>query len=145
MFKVTPQESVARNRLVLIASSDEESVEKWKSLFREMNCPVIVEDNPQDAEQSAKILWPSLILLDLVIAHHERLELCRRLKAAGGGILLLLSPMEDAPAIFEYIQAGVDEHITTPVNPMTLAVKSTAWLIRRRWSASLYSFNHSLA
>ena len=93
------------------------------------------EATPQAALQSAKLVSPSLIVVDLDLPQSARLELCSELRTTTKGTLLLLAPSNENQNIFEYIRAGVDEHIPTPISPMALLVKSMAWLARQEWAA----------
>jgi DNA-binding response OmpR family regulator len=118
----------APRRTVLIVSQNREMIPIWKSLFEQRNCLMISESTPEAAMQTAHILSPSLIVVDLVLPQNEKLALCEKLRASTNGALLLLAPLAEKQHTFEYIHAGVNEHITAPVSPLTLLVKSMAWL-----------------
>lgn len=118
---------------VLIISSDTAASPFREALFREKGCTVISETSPREAVKTAQLLSPSLIILDLNLPHRELLSLCRELRAAADGKILLLSPEKDEQRIYEYYSAGADEHLTTPLSPILLVIKSTAWLVRRDW------------
>ena len=128
----TSQTSASDMNTVLIISKDAEMISVWETLFQQKNCYVFNEATPQAALQSAKLVSPSLIVLDLDL---PRLELCSELRTTTKGTLLLLAPSNESQNIFEYIRVGVDEHISTPISPMALLVKSMAWLARQEWAA----------
>ena len=119
---------------VLIVSKDAEMISVWEALFQQKNCYVVNEATPQTALQTAALICPSLIVLDLELPQAARLDLCRKLRATTSGTLLLLAPSNDSGHLFEYIDAGVNEHISTPISPMALLVKSMAWLVRHEWA-----------
>jgi DNA-binding response OmpR family regulator len=119
---------------VLIISKDMEMISVWEALFQQKNCYVVNETSPQTALQAAALICPSLIVLDLELPQSARLDLCRKLRATTNGTLLLLAPSNAREHTFEYIDAGVNEHIPTPISPMALLVKSMAWLVRHEWS-----------
>ena len=119
--------------IVLIASQDAEMISTWKTLFEQKNCRVVVERTPRHALQAARLLVPSLIILDLHLPEGEHLSLCGDLRAATNGTLLVIAPRRSATEIANYHFAGVDEILIQPISPMTLLVKSMAWLVRQEW------------
>ena len=121
---------------VLILSKDAEMISVWETLFQQKNCHVFHESAPHTALIMAAMTTPSLIILDLELPQTAKLDLCRRLRATTKGTLLLLAPSADRKNIFEYIHAGVNEHISTPISPMALLVKSMAWLVRQDGSVA---------
>lgn len=123
---------------ILIISQDQKTSAVWELLFRQKNCLVVNEEVPQDAVQTCRLLSPSLIILDLELSLHDRIELCRSLRSTTSGALLLLTPSDSMQNIFEYYHAGVDEHIATPISPMALLVKSMAWLVKQESAATRF-------
>lgn len=118
---------------VLIVSQDSEMVGVWETLFKQKDCFVVVENAPENALQSSRLLTPTLTVLDLELSQHERIDLCRELRSTTNGTLLLLAPRSSDLEISEYHHAGVDEYICTPISPMALLIKSMAWLARQEW------------
>jgi len=119
--------------VVLIASQDAESASVWEKLFLQKGCCVVCEVSPRHALQSARLVCPALIILDLDLPHPERLDLCRQLRSVTQGIILVMTSIKDEQEIYEYYVAGADEHLVTPVNPMALLIKSLAWLVKQDW------------
>lgn len=126
--------NLAELHTVLIISKDTEMISVWETLFQQKNCYVVNETTPQTGLQAAALISPSLIVLDMDLPRASRLELCRKLRATTSGTLLLLAPSNDSQHLFEYVDAGVNEHISTPISPMALLVKSMAWLVRQQWA-----------
>lgn len=126
--------SITGIHTVLIISQDKEMADVWETLFEQKNCRVISETSAANALQTASLLSPSLIVLELSLSQPERVELCRALRATTNGILLLLAPKGDMAEISEYLHAGADEFLSTPISPMALLIKSMAWLVRQDWS-----------
>ncbi len=121
---------------ILIISKDSEMSVTWETLFKQKNCYAISETSPENAVQSAALIAPSLIVLDLDLPQTEKLDLCRDLRNATNGALLLLSPRGSNQNIFEYSHAGVDEYIATPISPLALLIISMAWLVKKEWNIS---------
>ncbi len=118
---------------ILIISQDAELRTVWGSYFANENYHLVTEVSPVNGLQTARLLSPALIVLDLDLPGGDLLRLCRDLRATTNGTLLLLLPQADMAGITEYYRAGVDECIPNPVNPMALLIKSITWLARQDW------------
>ena len=127
---------------VMIVSQDAEMVDVWKTLFEQKNCNVIRETSSEEALQTSRALSPSLIVLDLALSHLERVNLCRELRGTTNGTILLLAPKGNMMEISEYLHAGADEFLSTPISPMALLIKSMAWLVRQEWTESGAQSSH---
>lgn len=118
---------------VLIASKNQETLRVWSEFFKQKDYLVISESETKNCLKTSHLIKPALIILDLDLTQAERISLCRQLRATSDGALLLLAPRIHDMEIFEYYQAGVDEFIATPVNPMAVVMKSITWLTRQEW------------
>ena len=126
-------ESFSETNTVLIISQDAEMVDVWKTLFEQKNFHVVCETSANDAVQSSRLLAPALIVLDLPISRTQRVDLCFELRGTTSGTILLLAPKGDVTEISDYLHAGADEFLSTPISPMALLIKSMAWLVRQEW------------
>ena len=113
---------------VLIVSDQQENVAIWDALFSQRNCLVLSESNVSDALQSARLLGPSLMLIDMQLSKSERTSLIHGLRAASRGPILMLITANTIDEIVEANQEGADECLVKPVNPAVLVVKAMAWL-----------------
>jgi DNA-binding response OmpR family regulator len=113
---------------VLIMSDRPENVAIWDALFSQRNCIVLSESNVSDALQSARLVGPSLMLIDLKLPKSERLSLIGGLRSASRGPILMLINANTVDEIVEANQEGADECLVKPVNPAVLVVKAMAWL-----------------
>ena len=113
---------------VLIISDQRENVAMWDTLFSQRNCIVLSESNVSDALQSARLVGPSLMLIDLKLPKSERLSLLAGLRSASRGPILMLVVANTVDEIVEANQEGADECLVKPVNPAVLVVKAMAWL-----------------
>ncbi len=123
----TPADAVPLNT-VLIVSDQLHSVEAWETLLGRKNCIVLSESNIRDALQSARLIHPSLMLIDIKLSKHERALLLEGLRAASRGPILMLINADTVYEIIEASHEGVDECLVKPVNPSVLVVKAMAWL-----------------
>ena len=113
---------------VLIVSDRQENVAIWDALFNQRNCVVLSESNVSDALQSARLIGPSLMLVDINLSKSDRAELLAGLRAASRGPILMLINANTVDEIVEANQEGADECLVKPVNPAVLVVKAMAWL-----------------
>jgi len=113
---------------VLIISDRPENVAIWDALFSQRNCIVLSESNVSDALQSARLVGPSLMLIDIKLPKSERLSLIAGLRSASRGPILMLISANTVDEIVEANQEGADECLVKPVNPAVLVVKAMAWL-----------------
>jgi DNA-binding response OmpR family regulator len=113
---------------VLIISDQPENIAIWDALFSQRNCIVLSETNVSDALQSARLVGPSLMLIDLKLPKSERLSLLGGLRSASRGPILMLINANTVDEIVEANQEGADECLVKPVNPAVLVVKAMAWL-----------------
>lgn len=113
---------------VLIISDQQENIAIWDALFSQRNCIVLAESNISDALQSARLLSPSLTLIDMDLSKTERISLIEGLRAASRSTILMLITANTIDEIVEANQEGADECLVKPVNPAVLVVKAMAWL-----------------
>ena len=113
---------------VLIASDQPGNAAAWDTLFNQRNCIVLSEATVPNALQTARLVAPSLMLVDMQISKKERATLLDGLRRASTGPILLLVAADTAQEVFEANQAGADECLVKPVNPAVLVVKAMAWL-----------------
>jgi|SRR5215208_2939621 len=113
---------------VLIISDQQENVAIWDALFSQRNCIVLSESNVSDALQSARLIGPSLMLIDVKLSKSDRTSLIAGLRSASRGPILMLITANTIDEIVEANQEGADECLVKPVNPAVLVVKAMAWL-----------------
>lgn len=113
---------------VLIVCDETSSVAAWDSLFSQRNCIVLTESSVRTALQTARLVAPSLMLVDMQITKSERTELLSGLRKASRGPILLLVSANTAQLAFEANETVADEYLMKPVNPAVLVVKAMAWL-----------------
>ena len=118
------------SQTVLVVTDDPKTAQLWIFLFQEKGCTAVSE-TPAYAIQTGRVLAPWLVLMDVKIPHVERLALCRSLKSASRGVLLMLLP-SDHQQIAEAYAAGADECIVQPINPALVLVKVMSWMVRQQ-------------
>jgi len=113
---------------VLIASDQPENISVWEPLFQQRNCIVLSEPTASTALQSARLVGPSLMLVDMRLSRKDRDNLLHDLRLASRGPILLTVSANTVDEVIEANQAGADECLVKPVNPAVLIVKAMAWL-----------------
>ena len=113
---------------VLIISDQPKTAAIWEPLFNQRNCIVLSEANISHALQGARLVGPSLMLIDMQLTKTERASLLKNLREASRGPILMLVSANTAQEVFEANMAGADECLIKPVNPAVLVVKAMAWL-----------------
>jgi DNA-binding response OmpR family regulator len=118
---------------ILVITTNNDLRNAWTTFIQEKNYRVILESDLKNGLQTAKILTPALILVDLDLPKNEQIEYCKKLRATTNGSLILLTPQSFKQEISAYYQAGVDEIITTPSNPLAVLIRSISRLARQEW------------
>lgn len=113
---------------VLIITDQPQSAVIWEPLFNQRNCIVLCEANISNALQGARLVGPSLMLVDMQLTKTERASLLKNLREASRGPIIMLISANTAQEVFEANMAGADECLIKPVNPAVLVVKAMAWL-----------------
>ena len=113
---------------VLIISDQPKTAAIWEPLFNQRNCIVLCESNVSNALQGARLVGPSLMLVDMQLTKSERTSLLKNLREASRGPIIMLVSANTAQDVFEANMSGADECLIKPVNPAVLVVKAMAWL-----------------
>ena len=125
---VTWKTDVETAHVVLIVSDQPETAASWNTLFTQRNCIVLVEAESSDALQSARLIDPSLVVIDVQLTKDERAALLRQLRATCRGRILMLIGANTVDEILEANRSGADGCLVKPVNPAVLVDKAMAWL-----------------
>ena len=125
---VTWKTDVETAHIVLIISDQPETAASWNTLFTQRNCIVLVESEVSDAIQSARLIDPSLVVIDVQLPKAERAVLLKELRATIRGHILILISANTVDEILEANRLGANECLVKPVNSAVLIVKAMAWL-----------------
>jgi DNA-binding response OmpR family regulator len=125
---VTWKTNIDTAHTVLIISDQPEPVATWTALFSQRNCIVLAEFKVEDAIQSARLISPTLVLVDIDVPKEERITLLKGLRSVCRAPILMLITANTIDEILEANRSGADECFVKPVNPAVLVVKAMAWL-----------------
>jgi len=113
---------------ILIASDRPENISAWENLFQQRDCIVLAETSVSAAVQTARLVGPSLMLIDMNLPKQKRNAMLKELRLTSRGPILLLISANSVDAVLEANRAGADECLIKPINPAVLVVKAMAWL-----------------
>lgn len=125
---VTWKTNIDTAHTVLIISDQPEPVATWTALFSQRNCIVLAEYKVEDAIHSARLISPSLVLIDIDVPKEQRTNLLKGLRSVCRAPFLMLISANTIDEILEANRSGADECFVKPVNPAVLVVKAMAWL-----------------
>jgi DNA-binding response OmpR family regulator len=125
---VTWKTDIETTHIVLIISDQPETAASWNTLFTQRNCIVLIESETSDAVQSARLIDPSLVVIDVQMSKDERSTLLKELLANCRAHILMLISANTVDEILDANRAGSDECLVKPVNPAVLIIKAMAWL-----------------
>lgn len=125
---VTWKTNIDTAHTVLIVSDQPAYVANWTALFSQRNCIVLAEFKIEDAIQSARLISPTLVLVDIDVSKEQRTSLLKGLRSVCRAPILMLISANTIDEILEANRSGADECFVKPVNPAVLVVKAMAWL-----------------
>lgn len=86
-----------------------------------------------DAEEALRVLEADdidLVIADVMLPGISGVELCQRIRAAGGPPVLLLTAKGEVGDRLEGLEAGADDYITKPFHPREVALRANSVLRR---------------
>lgn len=125
---VTWKTNIETAHTVLIISDQPETTASWSTLFNQRNCIVLSESDRSDAVQSARLMDPSVLVVDVQLNKAERNAFIQELRAASRGPILMLISANTVEEIVEANRAGANECLVKPINAAVLVIKAMAWL-----------------
>jgi len=75
---------------------------------------------------------PDLVVLDLMMPGEDGLSICKRLSAANGPAVIMLSAMGEETDRIVGLELGADDYLPKPCSPRELLARTKAVLRRRR-------------
>lgn len=94
-------------------------------------------ESAQDGEEALKQVeatGPDLLLLDLMLPKVDGWAVCRRLRAQGNRVpIILLTARDEEVDKILGLELGADDYVTKPFNPRELVARARALLRRREW------------
>ncbi|MEM6664036.1 MAG: response regulator transcription factor [Pseudomonadota bacterium] len=98
-----------------------------------LSCEGLDVEQAENAETMDAVLArvrPDLIVLDLMLPGEDGLSICRRLRAAGGPAILMLTAKSDEIDRVVGLEMGADDYLVKPFGPRELLARIRAVLRR---------------
>jgi len=132
--------------LVTIVEDDEEILRLVADLLSREGFEVETAENGADLDAVLARARPDLIILDLMLPGEDGLSICRRLRAHGGNVpILMLTAKADEIDRVVGLELGADDYLTKPFNPRELLARVRAILRRSRGGTGETEINRRYA
>lgn len=125
---------------VLIVDDEPNIVELAEMYFRRDGFDVERAASGSAAVAAVERLNPDLLLLDIMLPDLDGWEVCRRLRAAGNRLpIILLTARDDDIDKVLGLELGADDYVTKPFNPREVVARARALLRRQKWDEATAS------
>src|SRR5690606_33631704 len=115
---------------VLLVEDDARLAELTSRYLEQNGLSVEVESNGAAAVARFHEVRPRLVLLDLMLPGKDGLTICRALRQTCNGPILMLTAKDADIDQVSGLEAGADDYVAKPVEPMVLLARIRA-LLRR--------------
>jgi len=122
-----------RPRRILIADDEPDILEIVGYNLQQEGYEVYTAKDGLEAIDRAKQLLPELIILDIMMPHKTRLEVCQILRAQTkfqNTLIIFLTAMSDETSHIKGLEMGGDDYVSKPISPKVLTSRVNA-LFRR--------------
>lgn len=129
-METTEATQVAR---VFVVCDRSDTAPVWGYILKEQGLTVILEPSLDKALDRWTTEIHDLVVIDVDVAHRDRMELCKRFRAVSVTPILLFLPTYHETEILEAYATGVDEVVIKPISPAIFLAKIIVWM-RRSWT-----------
>jgi len=115
---------------ILLVEDDRRLADLTAEYFRQNGLTVSIEERGDRAIARFKDEQPRLILLDLMLPGTDGLTICRELREIFDGPILIFTARDSDIDQVIGLEAGADDYVAKPIDPMVLLARTRA-LLRR--------------
>jgi len=115
---------------ILLAEDDRRLADLTAEYFRQNGLSVAIEPRGDRAMQRFRAEQPRIVLLDLMLPGADGLTVCRELRGIFTGPILIFTARDSDIDQVIGLEAGADDYVAKPVDPMVLLARTRA-LLRR--------------
>lgn len=139
MNEVDEAESVHVEKIFVVCDQNK-TAPIWGYILRQQGLDVVLEPSIEDCIDHWSREVPDVMVIDINVAHAERIELCKKFRAVSIAPILLFLPVHHETEILDAYAAGVDEVVIKPISPAIFLAKIVAWT-RRSWTVAVDGLN----
>lgn len=121
---------------ILLVEDDRRLAELTAEYFRQNGLSVALEPRGDRAIARFREERPRVVLLDLMLPGADGLTLCHELRQIFSGPILIFTARDSDIDQVIGLEAGADDYIAKPVDPMVLLARTRALLRRTKQSAA---------
>ena len=118
---------------IFVVCDQKDTAPVWGYILRQQGLIVVLETSIEKAIDHWSMETPDLVVIDIEMAHQDRMELYERFRGVSAAPILLFLPTHHETQILEAYAAGMDEVVIKPISPAIFLAKILAW-VRRNWS-----------
>ena len=115
---------------ILLVEDDRRLAELTAEFLEQNGFTVAIESHGDRALARFASTRPRIVLLDLMLPGTDGLTICRELRETFDGPILIITAHDSDIDQVVGLEAGADDYVTKPVNPMVLLARTRA-LLRR--------------
>lgn len=115
---------------ILLVEDDRRLAELTAEYFEQNGFSVAIESRGDNALAQFARVKPRVVLLDLMLPGVDGLTICRELRQTFSGPILIFTARDSDIDQVIGLEAGADDYVTKPVDPMVLLARTRA-LLRR--------------
>ncbi len=122
---------------ILLVEDDARLAELTAEYFRQNGLSVTIESRGDRALSSFATARPRVVLLDLMLPGLDGLTICRELRENFDGPILIFTARDSDIDQVIGLEAGADDYVAKPVDPMVLLARTRALLRRVEAAADM--------
>jgi diguanylate cyclase (GGDEF)-like protein/PAS domain S-box-containing protein len=126
---------------ILVVDDNRDRCNLMSVLLRQAGFHIFTAEDGHQGFTVAQAVHPLLVISDVMMPHVDGIELCRRLRADtelyATPILLVSAMRVDDKSAVEGLEAGADDYLEAPYDPMRLIAKVTRLTERARFEEAL--------
>lgn len=121
---------------ILLIEDDARLADLTRRYFEQNGLSAVVESRGDNALACFARIRPRLVLLDLMLPDVDGLTICRELRKIFAGPILIFTAKDATIDQVIGLEAGADDYVTKPADPMVLLARTRALLRRLDTAAS---------